>query len=102
MRSERVGGSLQINDRSKVANRSVGAAQKLRFVFSELNCERDAWTHRGLSKMGGGRFHRGLCADETLRGQPYSRRRSATGFQGPAIETRGARAFDICRNAFRS
>ena len=58
--------------RSKAANRSVGAARKLRFVLWELNCERDARTHRGVSKMGCGRFRRGLCPDETLRGQPYS------------------------------
>ncbi len=63
-----IAGSFQ----SKAANRSVGAARKLRFVLRELNCERDAITHRGMSKMGCRRFRRGLCPDETLRGQPYS------------------------------
>src|SRR5437763_13723846 len=90
------------NSACREANRSVGVAQKLRIVLPELNCERDAWTYRGLSKMGGGRVGRGLCADETLRGQRYSRRRCETGCQGQAIETGGASAAEHCRNDLRS
>ena len=55
-----------------------------------------------MLEMGRGRFRGRLCLDETLRGQPYSRRRAAAGIQSPTIAPGRVGAFVLCRNSLRS
>jgi len=50
--------------------------------------------------MGGGRFHRRVCADEAVRGKPYSRRHSQARLQNTPDEARDLRAIDFCGDAF--
>ena len=49
--------------------------------------------------MGCRRFHRRVCADETVRGQSYSRRHSQAGLQNTPDEARDIRAIDFCGDA---
>jgi len=50
--------------------------------------------------MGCGGLYRCLLPDETVRGQPDSRRHSQTGIQDTADQARHARFIDIRSNAF--
>ncbi len=50
--------------------------------------------------MGGCRFRRGFCFDETVRSQSHSRRYSQACFQNTADKSRDIRAIDIRRRAF--
>src|SRR6266513_4368875 len=53
-----------------------------------------------MPQMGCRRFRRGFCTDETVRGQPYSRRYSKACLQDSADETRDVRVVGICSAAF--
>ena len=53
-----------------------------------------------MPEMGGCRFHRGFCSDETVRGQSYSRRYSQARVQNTADEARDIRVIDIRGDAF--
>jgi len=50
--------------------------------------------------MGRRRFRRGFYTDETVRGEPYSRRYSEAYFQNTADQTRDVRALRIRSDAF--
>ena len=52
-----------------------------------------------MPEMGRGRFHRRVCADEAVRGEPYSRRHPKTGLQNTSDEARHVRAIDFCGDA---
>jgi hypothetical protein len=52
-----------------------------------------------MPEMGCRRFHRRVRADETVRGQPYSRRHSKARLQNTSDEARDVRVVDICRDA---
>ena len=54
-----------------------------------------------MPQMGGGRLCRRLFPDETVRGQPYSRRHSQARVQDTADQTRHACSIDVRSNAVR-
>jgi hypothetical protein len=53
-----------------------------------------------MPEMGGCRFHRGVCTDEAVRGQPYSRRHTQARLQNSPDQARNLRAIDFCGDAF--
>jgi hypothetical protein len=52
-----------------------------------------------MPEMGRSRFHRRICADEAVRGKPYSRRHPQTCLQNTSDEARHVRAIDFCGDA---
>ncbi len=55
----------------------------------------------GMPQVGCGGLCRRLCADETVRGQSYSRRYSQASIQNTADQARHPGFIDIRSNAFR-
>ena len=53
-----------------------------------------------MPEMGRRRFYRRVCADETVRGQSYSRRHSQACLQNTPDEARDIRVIDFRRDAF--
>jgi hypothetical protein len=54
-----------------------------------------------MPEMGRRRFHRRVCADETVRGESYSRRHPQACFQNTSDKARNIRVVDFRGNAFR-
>jgi hypothetical protein len=53
-----------------------------------------------MPEMGRCRFYRRVCADETVRGQSYSRRHSQACLQNTPDEAGDIRVIDFCGDAF--
>ena len=55
-----------------------------------------------MPEVGCSWFHRRVCADETVRGESYSRRHSQAGLQNTPDEARDIRAINFCGDALSS
>lgn len=80
---------------------AVAATPRLSAGFACASICRDARDASGMPQMGGRRFRRGFCPDETVRGQSDSRRVSQACFQNTADKARDVRVVDVRSGAFR-